>query len=108
MLTLDIKVKELFFDRPRVIQAIGRPKATFLSRGGARVHRVAKNSIPRRKRVSLLAIPPSAHSRNPNAWLKRICFGFQESSESVIIGPVAVNAREVLVRGLASGEEPSA
>ena len=82
------QVKKLFFDRKRVIDAVGRAQRQQLSKAGAFVRRRARSSIRRRKKISAPGSAPSSHT----GLLKRnIFFAYEPKRASVIIGPVRLN-----------------
>lgn len=85
------KVTGLFFDRRAVIQAVGAAKAKALSKAGAYIRTSARSSMRRRKAASAIGSPPSVHSHDPNASLKKILFAWDPSTESVVVGPVTLN-----------------
>ncbi len=81
---LTIEMKELFFDRPAVREAIDRGKRDALSKQGAFVRQRARSSIRKRERASNPGEPPSSHV----GTLKRlILFAFDQATESVVVGP---------------------
>lgn len=74
-----------FFDRPRVMAAVDAATRRVLSKFGAFVRTTAKQSIKKRKRVSMPLGPPSSHV----GTLKRgILFGYDRERKSVVVGPV--------------------
>ena len=83
-------VKESFFDRPKVIKALGRAKRKALSKAGAFVRKRARSSLRRRKKPSAPGSPPSVHSKD-NISLKTILFAFDPQAETTVVGPVALN-----------------
>lgn len=73
-----------FFDRTRVLKSIDRAQRRVLSRAGAFVRTRARSSIRRRKSISKPGRPPT----NQTGVLKKsIRFGYEERTESVVIGP---------------------
>ncbi len=77
-------VKEMFFDRPKVQNAMDRATRKVLSKFGAFVRRRAKSSIRRRKRISRPGEPPSSHT---GLLRSGIYFGYDAGRQSVVIGP---------------------
>ena len=64
-----IRLREMFFDRQAVIDAVGRANAKVLSKAGAFIQRRAKSSIRKRKRVSdagRTAQQPRRHAAEPD------------------------------------------
>lgn len=82
---LDMRVRKLFFDRPRVMRAVDRGKRSALSRIGGWIRKTARRSMRRRKRASRPGEPPSAHT---GLLRDGTFYSFDPSSESVVIGPV--------------------
>jgi hypothetical protein len=81
---IDWRIKELFFDAPRVLSAVDRATRAVLSKFGAFVRTAAKHSIRKRKAVSQPGSPPSSHV----GTLRRlIFFGYDPGQKSVVIGP---------------------
>lgn len=77
--------KASFFDRPAVIKLMDAKTRQGLSRFGAFVRQRARASIRSRKKISAPGSPPSSHA----GTLKRlIFFGFDETSRSVVVGPL--------------------
>jgi hypothetical protein len=89
------KVKNLFFDRPAVINAVGRARASSLARVGAYIRIVARRSMRRRRAIAEPGKPPSAHAGDLK---EKIYFAYDSSSESVVAGPVKF--KEGIVPGL--------
>jgi hypothetical protein len=105
-ITLSIKVVELFFDRPAVLNRMDAASAKALAKAGAFVRRAARSRLRRRKRVSLPGESPSVHSKDPIANLKFILFAF-DGRQSVVIGPVGLNQRQYLDGQLLAGTVPN-
>lgn len=81
---IDLRLRELFFDRKAVIDRVDKATRRVLSRFGAFVRRTARRSIRPRKRTSAPGSPPSSHT----GLLKRfIFFGYDPRKSSVVIGP---------------------
>lgn len=99
-MNVTFKVREAFFDRPKVIASLKKAKRKALSKAGAFVRRRARSSMRRRKSASPAGSPPSAHS-NGNS-LKTILFAFQPQSESTIVGPVQFNQVNFTIESVAS------
>jgi hypothetical protein len=94
--------KSMFFDRPRVIEAVGRAGAKALSQAGAYIQRRAKTSIRKRKRVSRSGEPPSSHV---GTLRNRIYFSYDPPTRSVVVGPTPVGSRSVVPPTLEYGGE---
>jgi len=87
---IDLKIKELFFDRAEVLGATDKATRQALSKFGAFVRQTAKSSIRSRKAVSQPGQPPSSHV----GTLKRlIFFGYDAAAKSVVIGPMPFNGQ---------------
>lgn len=82
---LDLRIKDLFFDRHAVVRAVDKAKREVLSRAGAFIRTAARTSIRKRKGTSKPGHPPHSHT----GLLRRlILFGYDRSSDSVVVGPV--------------------
>jgi hypothetical protein len=82
---IDMRIKHLFFDRQTVVHAVDKAKRQALSRAGAFIRTTAKHSIRTRKGSAPPGKPPHSHT----GLLKRfIFFGYDPSTESVVVGPV--------------------
>jgi hypothetical protein len=84
-----IRLREMFFDRQAVVEAVGRANAKVLSKAGAYIQRRAKSSIRKRKRVSKPGEPPSSHV---GTLRNLIYFSFDPPSRSVVVGPTPLGA----------------
>jgi|SRR5581483_6214999 len=80
---VDIKFS-MFFDREKVKRKVKDGTKSSLSKMGAFVRQRAKTSIRPRKKSSVPGQPPSSHA---GQLRDRIFFGYDERSESVVIGP---------------------
>jgi len=83
----DVQVDSLkgrFFDRPRVLRAVGRGERRALSRFGAFVRRRDQTSQRRRRAVSRPGEPPSAHV---GLVREQTYFAYDPAARSVVIGP---------------------
>lgn len=82
---IDMRIKKLFFDRPKVQRAVDKAKRRALSRAGAFIRTTAKHSIRKRKGSAPPGSPPHSHV----GLLRRlIFFGYDERTDSVVVGPV--------------------
>lgn len=75
----------VFFDKPQVDAAVERGAKRALSRFGAYVRTRARSSIRTRKRASRPGQPPSNHTGDLK---KRIYFGYDSQTKSVVAGPL--------------------
>jgi hypothetical protein len=82
---IDLRIKKLFFDRPKVRRAVDRAKRQVLSRAGAFIRTTAKHSIRKRKGTSPPGKPPHSHV---GLLRNLIFFGYDERTDSVVVGPV--------------------
>ena len=84
------RMKGLFFDSKKVLDATTRAERRVLSRFGAYVRRSARSSIRKRKRASEPGKPPSSHT----GLLKRfLFFAYDPNRKSVVIGPARLNEK---------------
>lgn len=88
---LDVKVKNLFFDTAVVKRLLSDTERKGLSKIGAHLRTSMRSSLRRRKRVSQPGEPPSVHSSNPDATLKKIFFAYEPATHGVVVGPVRLN-----------------
>ncbi len=85
---IDLRIKKLFFDRPKVQRATDKARRRVLSRAGAFIRQTARTSIRKRKGTSPPGSPPYSHV----GLLRRlILFGYDERTDSVVVGPVKLN-----------------
>lgn len=91
-LTLDIRVKEMFFDRPKVVAAVERAKLNALRQDGGTVRKIARRSIRKRKGTSVPGAPPSSHEGSLRSG---IFFAYDRSSDSAVVGPVGFRRGDV-------------
>lgn len=82
---IDVRIKQMFFDRPRVVAAVDRAKRKTLSRGGAFIRQSARSSIRKRKGSAPPGKPPHSHE---GSLRRLILFGYDRSTDSVVVGPV--------------------
>jgi hypothetical protein len=82
---IDMRIKSMFFDRPKVIRAVDRAKRQALSKGGAFIRQAARTSIRPRKGTSTPGNPPFSHE---GSLRRLILFGYDAGSDSVVVGPV--------------------
>lgn len=83
-----MRVKDLFFDRPRVRRAVDRAKRRALSRAGAFIRQRARTSMRRRRGSAPPGQPPHAHE---GSLRRLILFGYDRASDSVVVGPARLN-----------------
>lgn len=86
---IDLKIKEMFFDRVAVSKQADKARFRNLSKAGAYVRQRAKTSIKRRAGVSEPGSPPFSHTDLLRRW---ILFGYDKGSDSVLVGPVAIRS----------------
>ena len=80
-----MRMKSLFFDRPKVRKAVDHGKRRALSRAGAFIRQRARTSIRPRKKSSRPGEPPSSHTGLLRHF---ILFGYDRQRDSVVVGPV--------------------
>lgn len=82
---ITMRIKDVFFDRPAVKRSVDAAKRRVLSKGGAFIRTAARTSIRKRKGSAPPGKPPHSHK----GTLRRlILFGYDKSSDSVVVGPV--------------------
>lgn len=60
---ISVDIKSLFFDRPKITNAVNRARRVALSKGGALVRAIARNSIRRPRRMRLSELPPEERAK---------------------------------------------
>jgi hypothetical protein len=87
---IDLRIKEMFFDRKAVTGKVDAAARKVLSKFGAFVRTTARHSIRKRKAISQPGSPPSSHV----GTLKRlIFFGYDADRRSVVIGPAPLRGQ---------------
>lgn len=96
---IDLRIKQMFFDRPKVKRAVDAARRKVLSKAGAFIRQTARTSIRKRRGSSKPGQPPHSHV----GLLRRfILFGYDKQRDSVVVGPVGLKASttpRVLERG---------
>lgn len=82
---IDFRIKDLFFDRGKVMRAVDKAKRTVLSKAGAFIRTTAKHSIRTKKGPAPPGRPPHSHE---GSLRRLILFGYDRASDSVVVGPV--------------------
>lgn len=88
---LDLRIKELFFDRPAVQRSVDRGRRRAHIRIGGFLRTVARRSIRKRKGVSEPGKPPHSHT---GLLRNHIYFAHDPGAESVVIGPALLATRD--------------
>lgn len=94
------QAKGMFFDAPKVVNAVDAATRKVLSRFGAFVRTAAKSSIRKRKKASAEGSPPSSHT---GLLKKFIYFGYDTAKRSVVIGPARLNKPGLATQTLEHG-----
>ncbi len=88
---IEMRVKLLFLDTPRVRRAVDKGTRAALSKAGAFIRTAARHSIRKRKGVSEPGKPPHSHAGH----LRRlIFFSYAPADQTVVIGPVRFGGGE--------------
>lgn len=85
---VNMRVKDLFFDRPKVRRSVDRAKRRALSKAGAFIRQRARTGIRKRKGASPPGQPPRSHE---GSLRRLILFGFDRASDSVVVGSARLN-----------------
>jgi len=80
-----MRIKDMFFDRAAVINAVDGAKRKVLSKAGAFIRTVAQTSIRKRKKSAPPGSPPHSHE---GSLRRLILFGYDKAADSVVVGPV--------------------
>lgn len=98
-IALEASVKDAFFDREKVVKAIRSSNRRKLSRVGSFVRNRVRTDIlrrgtkkTRRQNARRDGMPPLIYSHDSFATLKNVLFAYNAASESVVIGPRAVDS----------------
>lgn len=94
LINVTAKVKGLFLDRAHIIQKIGAAKVKTLMRSGGRIRTTATRSMRYRKKASAPGQPPSAHKERGALLRKLLFFVYDQSTDSVVVGPVGFGKAE--------------
>ena len=82
---IEMRVKHLFFDRPKVKRAVDRAQRRALSKAGAFIRQRARTSMRKRRGSAPPGQPPHAHE---GSLRRLLLFGYDRASDSVVVGPV--------------------
>jgi hypothetical protein len=82
---MDLRIRDLFFDQKKVLRAVDQAKRAVLSKAGAFIRQTARNLIRKRKGSAPPGQPPSSHE---GSLRRLIYFGYDPTSDSVVVGPV--------------------
>jgi hypothetical protein len=85
---IEMRIKEFFFDKDRVVRAVDKARRAVLSKAGAFVRQRAKTSMRKRKAISAPGQPPSAHEGSLRRFLY---FGYDPGADTVVVGPAKTN-----------------
>lgn len=88
---LTFQMKDFFFDRKVIERQVNREKRRSMSRSLAFIRTKARSLLRRRKRSSSPGSPPSVHSKDPTASLKKILFAYDMATGGGVVGPVKIN-----------------
>jgi len=77
-------VKNLFFDRKAIIDALGRARAQAMAKAGAFVRTRGRSKLRRRKASSQPGQPPSSHTDDLK---NKTYFSYDPATRSEVIGP---------------------
>lgn len=89
---VDFKVTKLFVDTRKIVDRYERARKRPQLRAGAKVRKIARRSMRRRKKASRAGSPPSVHSGEPN--LRTIFFAWDPAIDGVTVGPVRLSGED--------------
>lgn len=81
-----------FFDAEKIVKSLSKEKRAAFSKAGAFVRQRAKTSIRKRKAASPPGQPPASHAGHLR---NLIYFAWDDATESVVVGPLAFEAKRV-------------
>lgn len=99
---MSTSVKQYFFDRKAVIDAIGIAEARNLAKIGAFIRRRARSLLRRRKTTASAGQPPHVHAEGNYATLKNIQFSYEKSRHAMVVGPIKIVSRASEIEGTAT------
>lgn len=123
MVSVSLKLKDLFFDRLNVILAIEKARLKFLRNAGGFARKTARTSMKRKGKarkppknkngkayakwqeeilkqpVSPPGSPPFCHTDDAFVTLKNILFAYDMSSGGVVVGPVGLRHKYLQSQG---------
>ncbi|TWT56501.1 hypothetical protein [Allorhodopirellula solitaria] len=89
---ITMNMKQAFFDRQAVIDAVDRAELRAMSKSLAYIRRTAQRDVLRRRvGVSRPGSPPSVRSTSRVTSLKNIWFAYDAATSSGVVGPVKTN-----------------
>jgi len=97
--TVGLDIKDMFFDRQRILDRVHSENIRRLSKAGAFIKQRARSKlgkpVSRKVRPAAPGRPPRVRSRNARANLKFILFGLGHDWESVVVGPVGLSDKKL-------------
>lgn len=98
--SVTMNMKQAFFDRQAVINAVDRVEHRAMSKGLAFIRTRARRDVLRkRKKVSSPGSPPSVRTSHPVANLRNIWFAYDKRRSSGVVGPLKLNQVNMTARG---------
>lgn len=119
MISVSARIKDFFFDRLKVQNAVDKKRLNLLGAAGGYVRRTARNSMKNKGRArkppknmngtayqrwldeiknapsAPPGSPPFCHTDDPVVTLKNILYGYDMSSGGVVVGPVGLRHRRL-------------
>ena len=102
---LEMNMKDCFFDRQAVKDAVGKANIDALGKAGATTRKIAMNSM----RTVAPGAKPSAPGQPPHAlrshpWIKKnLWYAWDDQTQSVVVGPVGFPRSTMAQRNLEFG-----
>lgn len=87
------RIREAFFDSPKVMRAVKSEKRRMLSKLGAFTRRTARSSMRKRKKPAPAGQPPSVHE---GSYKRLTYFAWDGSRESVVVGAIPFKASSLM------------
>lgn len=91
--------KANFFDRDKIVKAIGKARANVGNRQGALVRKIMRQSMKKKKGPAPAGSPPNVHE---GGIKDKTYYAWDKSTQSVVVGPVKLgkgNAPEIQDKG---------
>lgn len=90
--TITMNMKQSFFDRQAVIEAVDKAERRAMSRSLSFIRQTARRDVLRRRKSSSKpGRAPSVHSRDPKVSLRNILFAYDAARSGGVVGPVRLN-----------------
>lgn len=87
------RIRESFFDSPKVLREVKREKRRMLSKMGAFTRATARRSMRKRKKPASAGEPPSVHE---GSYKRLTFFAWDPVRESVVVGAIPFKSSSMM------------